>query len=159
MENYQFSQAVIGQLCIVSYRWLDNSIMSTIIRLVSRMENYQCSQAVIGQLCIVSYCWLANNIMSTIIGLVLRMENYQCSQAVIGQLCIVSYCWLANNIMSTIITSTSCAAYLKDKVSFTGHEGPRECGCKGLYIHRHDTRKRVASPTLGHFTPVESSRY
>ena len=31
MENYQCSQAVIGQLCIVSYRWLDNSIMSTII--------------------------------------------------------------------------------------------------------------------------------
>ena len=31
MENYQCSQAVIGQLCIVSYRWLDNSRMSTII--------------------------------------------------------------------------------------------------------------------------------
>ena len=30
-ENYQCSQAVIGQLCIVSYRWLANSIMSTII--------------------------------------------------------------------------------------------------------------------------------
>ena len=25
MENYQCSQAAIGQLCIVSYRWLDNS--------------------------------------------------------------------------------------------------------------------------------------
>ena len=35
MKNYQCSQAVIGQLCIVSYRWLDNSIMSTIIILVS----------------------------------------------------------------------------------------------------------------------------
>ena len=31
MENYQCSQAVIGQLSIVSYRWLANSIMSTII--------------------------------------------------------------------------------------------------------------------------------
>ena len=30
-ENYQCSQAVIGQLCIVSYRWLANSILSTII--------------------------------------------------------------------------------------------------------------------------------
>ena len=30
-KNYQCSQAVIGQLCIVSYRWLDNSRMSTII--------------------------------------------------------------------------------------------------------------------------------
>ena len=30
-ENYQCSQAVIGQLCIVSYRWLANSIMGTII--------------------------------------------------------------------------------------------------------------------------------
>ena len=31
-KNYQCSQAVIGQLCIVSYRWLANSTMSTIIR-------------------------------------------------------------------------------------------------------------------------------
>ena len=66
-ENYQCSQAVIGQLCIVSYRWLANSIMSTIIAVVSRTENYQCSQAVIGQLCIVSYRLLVNSIMSTVI--------------------------------------------------------------------------------------------
>ena len=32
-ENYQCSQAVIGELCIVSYRWLAKSIMSTIINL------------------------------------------------------------------------------------------------------------------------------
>ena len=30
-ENYHCSQAVIGQLCIVPYRLLANSIMSTII--------------------------------------------------------------------------------------------------------------------------------
>ena len=34
-KNYQCSQAVIGQLYIVSYRWLANSIMSTIINIVT----------------------------------------------------------------------------------------------------------------------------
>ena len=34
MENYQCSQAVIVHLCIISYRWLNNSIMSMIISIV-----------------------------------------------------------------------------------------------------------------------------
>ena len=32
-KNYHCSQAVIGELCFVSYRWLANSIMSTIINI------------------------------------------------------------------------------------------------------------------------------
>ena len=40
-ENYQCSQAVIGQLCIVSYRWLDNSIMSTIIKMLPISQRYR----------------------------------------------------------------------------------------------------------------------
>ena len=35
-KNYHCSQAVIGQLCIVSYSWLANSIMSTIIYVTFR---------------------------------------------------------------------------------------------------------------------------
>ena len=37
-KNYHCSQAVIGQLCIVSYRWLANSIMSTIITIKTRLR-------------------------------------------------------------------------------------------------------------------------
>ena len=54
-ENYHHcSQAVIGQLCIVSYRWLANSIMSTIIKLKLTyyvILKYSCSHSICSKCC------------------------------------------------------------------------------------------------------------
>ena len=41
-KNYHCSQAVIGQLCTVSYRWLGNSIISTIINIVATPFYHSC---------------------------------------------------------------------------------------------------------------------